>query len=165
MLIQSKTNNHDCIIELCIFSANRKGFEFWYNCVYMRSWSSIVCTTTLELNTSIVAVHFGLDGNDWRKVFFFNFLSFIVAAIQNRQSQLKDLTLQLWHQLQRIHVSIYATWPVGWRQWERTDQPKKSYTTLFAWVMSQISLSVNLSGTLRAYLLNMISKFAGMNLK
>lgn len=51
------------------------------------------------------------------------------------------------------------------RERERYDhQPKKSKISRFAWVMCQISLSVSLSGRVRAYLLNMFSSCAGMNL-
>jgi len=51
------------------------------------------------------------------------------------------------------------------RKRKREDQPKKSNATLFASVMCHSSLKDNLSGTSRAYLLNMNSRFAGMNLQ
>jgi hypothetical protein len=45
-----------------------------------------------------------------------------------------------------------------------TDQPNGSNAFLFPSVMFHNSLSVSLSGTVRAYLLNMFSKFAGTKL-
>ena len=50
------------------------------------------------------------------------------------------------------------------RERER-DQPKKSCALRFASVMCQSSHRVSLSGTVRAYLLNMFSRFAGINLQ
>jgi hypothetical protein len=45
-----------------------------------------------------------------------------------------------------------------------TDQPNGSNAFLFPSVMFHNSLSVSLSGTVRAYLVNMFSKFAGTKL-